>query len=214
MWDRWQRDSTQVQGGQYTGSGGCFDGAREHTRLCTGRKASFLPSPGSWKKPWHREGPGHGRTPQPHGAWEWSWDRACPWCSRRTPGGVAPGSAHPRSGGSGAAAMCHGGQRAGRAGAGTRQAAAVARSEEPRGARGRRARGQGRWMSPLCRVCPRPQGCPLPRAPGWLRTRVCPRTRMHRYAHTDTRGPSRLRPAGFPNSWPDGAPLQPPRALP
>lgn len=44
------------------------------TRLCTGRMASLLPSPGCWRKPWHRKRPGHCRTLEPPGAWEWSWD--------------------------------------------------------------------------------------------------------------------------------------------
>ncbi|XP_053852803.1 apolipoprotein C-III [Vidua macroura] len=51
-------------------------------------------------------------------------------------------------------------------------------------------------MSPLCRARP---GLSPPRAPGWLRTRVCPRPRSHSSvrARTDTRGSSRLRPRGI-----------------
>lgn len=93
--------------------------------------------------------------------------------------------------------------------AGTRQAGAVPRSEEPRGARGRCARGQGRWMSPLCRACP---GCPL-RGQRAGCAHACAHARL--CAHTHRRaGPQQLRPAAFPNSRLDAAPLQPPRALP
>lgn len=105
--------------------------------------------------------------------------------------------------------MCHSGQRTRRAGAGTSQAVAVARSEERRGARGRRVGGRGRWMSPLCRVCPG-----LSPARGWLRTRVCTRTRMLGYVHTHeyTQGHGRLRPRGISQLLAGrGVPAAPPR---
>ncbi|KAL2295733.1 hypothetical protein Nmel_017254 [Mimus melanotis] len=197
--------------GQDTGSGGHFDGAGGHTRLYTGgMMASFLPAPGSWRKPWHRKGQdtaGHcSHTAPGNGA----GTRACPcpW---------APGSGQPPAQPIPCPAMCHSGQRARRAGAGTSQAVAgaMARSEAPRGARGRRAQGQGRWMSPLCRVCP---GLSLPRAPGGLRTRVCRDPGMnssahtHTDSHTDTRGPCRLRPRAISQLLAGrSAPAAPPR---
>lgn len=163
--------------------------------MYTGRMASFLPAPGSWRKPWHRkrqDTAGHcSHTAPGNGA----GTRVCP-CPWASGSGRTPGRGSPRPGGSGAAAMCHSGQRARRAGTGTSQAVAgtMARSEEPRGAPGRRAQGQGRWMSPLCRVCPG-----LSPASG---TGLAAHTRVHtpRYeqrcahTHTDTRGPRRLRP--------------------
>lgn len=130
--------------GQDTGSGGHSDGAGG-TRGCT--QAGWHPS-----FPLQAPGAGGGRT--------------LPGTAATRCLGMEPGPARVPARGHRALGAHRGGwqpptqrgvsQRAkGAAGrAGTSPAVAVARSEAPRGARGRRARGQGRWMSPLCRVCP------------------------------------------------------------
>ncbi|XP_016159300.1 PREDICTED: uncharacterized protein LOC107604165 [Ficedula albicollis] len=166
-----------------------------------------------------QEGAGHCRALQPQGACEWSWDPACPcpWASgsQHTPGRgqppaqptPAPGTAEQRR--CVTAGKGHGGQ--GQGPARQRQWQGPRRLAVPEGVVPRdRAAG----CHP-CAVCA--QGCALPRAAGWLRTRVCtqPGVNSDVRAHTQTRGaPQAPSPRDFPTPGWTQRPCSPPAPCP
>lgn len=232
VWDGWQCDRTRglgmLQGppssatgwaglgsGQDTGSGGCCDGARGHTRQCTGRMASFLARPGSWRRPGHYRAQEETRTLK---------GTAAPPCQGMHLGPVrVPGRGHRALG-------THRGQppaqptparaqrsrgrvslrakgAAGRAG--TRRAGAVPRSQEPRGARGDVPGARAAGCHP-CAVRARA----VPSAGSGLAAHTRVPTPRSGHTRTDTRGPSSSVPRHFPTPGWTQRPCSPPAPCP
>ncbi|XP_041269735.1 apolipoprotein C-III [Onychostruthus taczanowskii] len=227
LWDGWQRDRTRglgmLQGPPSSATRWAGPG-RTRAQGRTGAQGGAVMEPAdtrgctqagchrSWKEPWHRKRPGHCRALQPHGAWECSWAPFVPrqWApgSGHTPGGSPRPSPPPR------------GQRS--------------RADVSLRAKGRDRPGGGGGSGKVRRAsrCPRascpgtgpldvtlvpcvPRAAP-PRAPGWLRTRVCPRRaarlRAHPHRHA---GPQRApSPRDFPTPGWTQRPCSPPAPCP